>query len=45
MSDIALLESAKNAAAELIESDPLLERPENASLALRLNKLLSETAL
>lgn len=45
MSDIALLESAKNAAAELIESDPLLERPENASLALRINKLLSETAL
>ena len=45
MSDVALLESAKNAAAELLESDPTLEKPENAVLAARLEKLLREAAL
>lgn len=45
MSDVALLESAKAAAAELLESDPKLRKPENAALAVRLEKLLSEAAL
>ena len=45
MSDVALLESAKTAAAELLESDPKLRKPENAALAVRLEKLLSEAAL
>lgn len=45
MSDVALLESAKNAAAELLESDPQLQKPENAALSARLDKLLSEAAL
>ena len=45
MSDVDLLESAKNAAAELLESDPTLEKPENAVLAARLEKLLREAAL
>ena len=45
MSDVALLESAKNAAAELLESDPKLQKPENAVLAARLEKLLREAAL
>ena len=45
MSDVALLESAKNAAAELLESDPTLEKPENAALSARLEKMMSEAAL
>ena len=45
MSDASVLESAKNAAAELLESDPKLQKPENAALAARLEKLLSEAAL
>lgn len=45
MSDTRLLEFAKNAAVELLEDDPQLNKAENIRIAKRLNKLLSEAAL
>lgn len=45
MSDTRILEQAKNAAAELMKDDPCLEKQENAQIAKKLNKLLSEAAL
>lgn len=45
MTDIGLLEMAKKAAAEILEDDPKLEKPENSALSANIQKLLEEAAI
>ncbi|MGN0628236.1 MAG: ATP-dependent DNA helicase RecG [Oscillospiraceae bacterium] len=45
MTDVNILEIAKQAAAEIIEDDPALKKPENAPLRRRVRKMLEAAAM